>query len=78
MLFYVEMGVAFTNQYGDINEPFYASMEVVYDDALKFILLHGLREQYNKRCRKIVSDTNSIGWGFHDGLSDMYHDVFDT
>ncbi len=30
MLFYVEMGVRFTNTYGDIDEPFYNSMESMY------------------------------------------------
>lgn len=37
MLYYVEQGVNFTNQYGDINEPFYNSMESMFDQALKLI-----------------------------------------
>jgi Family of unknown function (DUF6155) len=77
MLFYVEMGVRYTNEYGDINEAFYNSMESVYDGALKLITTNGLQDQYRTRCHKIVTDTRGIGWGFHDNLSGMYHTVFD-
>jgi hypothetical protein len=31
MLYYVEMGVQFTNAYGDIDEAFYNSMESMYE-----------------------------------------------
>ena len=34
MLFYVETGVKFTNEYGDIDEGFYSSMETTYVAAL--------------------------------------------
>jgi hypothetical protein len=77
MIFYVEMGVRYTNEYGDINEAFYNSMESVYNGALKLITSNGLQDQYRTRCHKIVTDTHDIGWGFHDNLSDMYHTVFD-
>ena len=77
MIFYVEMGVRYTNEYGDINEAFYNSMESVYDGALKLIASNGLQDQYQTRCHKIVTDTRDIGWGFHDNLSDMYHTVID-
>jgi len=34
MLTYVENGTAFTNQYGDISEPFYNSLESVLDEMV--------------------------------------------
>ena len=77
MLFYVEMGVRYTNEYGDITAAFYESMESVYDGALKVITANGLQDDYRARCHKMVTDTRSIGWGFHDTLSDMYHTAFD-
>jgi hypothetical protein len=77
MLFYVEMGVRFTNEYGDINEAFYTSMESVYEGVLKLIATNDLHEQYLTRCHKLVTDTSGIGWGFHDALNYMYHDTFD-
>ena len=78
MIFFVEMGVKFTNAYGDINEPFYNSMESMYERAIKFITDHGIQDMFKTRCIKIVEDTVNIGWGFHDGLSNLYYECFET
>jgi len=77
MLHYVEMGVRFTNEYGDIDEPFYNSMESMYENVLKLIAEEELQAPFQYRCNKIVTDTNGIGWGFHDALGDMYYDAFE-
>lgn len=76
MLFYVEQGVEFTKAYGDIDEPFYISMEGMYDKALILIAKAGLEETFESRCRRIVEDTSGMGWGFHDSLSEMYKEAF--
>lgn len=74
MIFYVEMGVKFTNSYGDIDEPFYLSMESMYDKVVKFIINAKLEDLFNHRCLEIVNDTAGIGWGFHDQLSEIYYE----
>lgn len=76
MLFYVEQGVKFTNAYGDINEPFYISMEGMYEKAVKEIIKYRLKDTFQKRCQKIVLDTSGMGWGFHDALSEIYEEAF--
>lgn len=76
MIYYVEMGVQFTNAYGDIDEPFYNSMESMYDKAVKYIAQHKMQMQFEDRCLKIVNDTSDIGWGFNDSLSDIYQQHF--
>ena len=76
MLYYVEVGVQFTNTYGDIDEAFYNSMESMYDRAVKYIVRHGLQGQFEERCRRIVTDTAGISWGFNDGLSYIYEEHF--
>src|SRR5437868_3125372 len=76
MLYYVEVGVQFTNTYGDIDEAFYNSMESMYERAVEYIVRHGMRGQFEERCRRIVTDTADIGWGFHDGLSYIYEEHF--
>ena len=76
MLYYVEIGVEFTNTYGDIDEAFYESMGNMYKWAVKLIVDNEIGELYEKRCRGIVEDTSGIGWGFHDWLSDMYDENF--
>ena len=74
MVFYVEMGVKFTNYYGDIDEPFYLSMENMYDQAVKYIVSSNLEDMFNERCLEIVNDTSGIGWGFNDQLSETYYE----
>lgn len=78
MLFYVEMGVQYTNTYGDIDEPFYQSLETMYTRAAKLIVDHSLNAQFETRCRDIVGNTAGIGWGFHDSLNDAYHRFFNA
>lgn len=69
MLYYVENGVRFTLEYGDINEAFYNSMESMFDDVLELIAKNRLHEQFRSRCQKILYDTNDLGWGFPDNLN---------
>ena len=76
MLFYVEQGVKFTDAYGDIDEPFYISMETMYEKAVNEIVKHGQKDMFQKRCQKIVLDTSDMGWGFYDTLSEIYEDAF--
>ena len=76
MLFYVETGVKFTNDYGDINESFYSSIETTYDSTLKLIDKENLLDEFADRASKVVRDTDGIGWGFHDYLYDVYADFY--
>ena len=76
MLYYVEVGVQFTNTYGDINEAFYNSMESMYAQACKQIREHHREELFDKRAYALVEATRHIGWGFHDGLQDIYNETF--
>jgi hypothetical protein len=76
MLFYVEMGVEFTNTYGDIDGSFYVSMEGMYEQVVKFIVKYRLESMFVDHCLEIVNDTNGIGWGFHDQLRVTYDEYF--
>ncbi|MGZ8218903.1 DUF6155 family protein [Methylomagnum sp.] len=71
MLHYVEQGSRFTNEYGDIGESFYISMESMYEDALRFIVKHGLIEDWRDRCEAIIKNATE-GRGFRDGLEASY------
>jgi len=76
MLFYVEQGVKFTNEYGDIDEPFYISMETMYEKTIELINQYKLHNIFQARFLKVVKDTSDIGWGFHDTLQDIYSGGF--
>jgi hypothetical protein len=75
-LFYVETGVKFTNDYGDINETFYNSMESTYANALKFMYNERLLDMFEQRATKILEDTQNMGWGFHESLSEIFYDFY--
>lgn len=77
MLYYVEIGVEYTVEFGDIDETFYNSMERMYASAVKYIDEREMQYQFEERCRKIVDDTSDIGWGFHDNLGDIYAEYFE-
>jgi hypothetical protein len=74
MIYYVELGVDFTNTYGDINDSFYSSMESMYGNVLKKINNNdSLLRLYKSRLKEIVYKTRGIGWGFHDCLAELYY-----
>ena len=76
MLFYVETGVKFTNDFGDINESFYLSLEKTYVQALTVMEKEDLLDKFADRNQKIIEDTDGIGWGFHDCLIDVYFNFY--
>jgi len=76
MLYYVECGVEFTNNYGDINESYYASLAKVYRDSLDLIYKNSLYKTFKVKARNIVNNSENIGWGFADAVSNLYLDTF--
>ncbi|PIE35467.1 hypothetical protein CSA56_04080 [candidate division KSB3 bacterium] len=76
MLFFVETGVRFTNEYGDIDEPFYISMESMYQKALQHIFKYGLHYHFEDRCQRIVYNSAHTGWSFHDILSEIFYEFY--
>jgi Family of unknown function (DUF6155) len=76
MIFYVETGVEFTNEYGDIGESFYSSMESVFHQSLKLMSKEGILKEFETRAEKILKDTENIGWGFHDSMSYSFDEFY--
>lgn len=79
MIYYVECGNKFTLDYGDINENFYDSLIEMYEKAVNSV--HKMpkmkQEPFQKRLKKIMESADGIGWGYHDGLCDLYYEVFE-
>jgi hypothetical protein len=76
MLFYVETGVKFTNDFGDINEAFYKSLASTFVDALTLMGKENLLDKFEERVGKIIDETSGIGWGFHDYLVQVWIDFY--
>ncbi|QHT59891.1 hypothetical protein GXP70_07960 [Paenibacillus lycopersici] len=78
MLLYVEQGIEFTNDCGDINERFYDSMISMYGQVIKKIRdnhelnLYGVFEE---RLRTAVEDAEGTGWGFYECLADLFYEL---
>lgn len=77
MLSYVEAGVDCTNNFGDIDEAFYMSMESMYESAIKYMIRESLFSTFEQRLETVVNDTSGIGWGFHDQLSELFQEYKD-
>ena len=73
LMSYVENGVRFTSDYGDIDERFYSSVESVLDE-LDALLRGEARDRYpqfRERLAKVEQMTDGVGWGFHDFIADV-------
>jgi hypothetical protein len=78
MLFYVETGVKFTNDFGDINESFYKSLATTFSDSLTLMYKENLLDKFEDRVGRVVDDSDGIGWGFHDYLVQVWIDFYPT
>ncbi|AIQ61968.1 hypothetical protein PSTEL_01335 [Paenibacillus stellifer] len=74
MIFTVECGVDFTLSYGDIDEKFYRTISSIYEQALKYIVENQLEDKFVDRCNVLMQSSQDIGWGFGDGMMDLYSD----
>lgn len=73
MLYYVECGDEFTNEFGDIDGPFYDSLCSVYGqfiDQLNFKGTEDLYLKFKERIDNLISSSSNIGWGYGDFIFD--------
>ena len=72
MLYYVECGVNFTFDFGDIDEAFYSSLVRMFSDGLK-MLGQCNSDVVNKllpRFKDTVHSASDMGWGLYEELRD--------
>lgn len=73
-----ECGTQFTLEYGDIDDPFYDSLERMYAAAAKAAaaLDSQTAAPLIRRLGALVAKTRNIGWGLHDVMGEEYHNHF--
>jgi hypothetical protein len=76
MLFYVATGVDFTNDFGDIDEGFYSSLDTTFVAVMKLMKKENLLENFAEQVSIIVNKTDGIGWGFHDYFCEVYWEFY--
>jgi hypothetical protein len=74
MIYYVERGTEFTCAFGDIDENFYISLELVFSDVLKLMGRNNYTEEFTNRLATVVDDADGIGWGYYDSIKIMWEE----
>jgi len=79
MLFSVEMGVEFINEYGDISEDMVDYLFEAYDNVVKLINKKNkvdLFEHFRNRLEDAIANTNDVGcWGINDSFEGSYAEI---
>ena len=79
MLLHVERGTQFTNDFGDIDEPFYIALETMLGNAVDLLFespnAEALYAQFSNRLNKLERTASRIGWGYGDAVSEMIGDL---
>jgi hypothetical protein len=78
MVHYVECGTDFLCEFGDMYEQYYASLESVFDNALKVMKQFEAEEIQNfiDRLKTVVNKASHMGWGYYDSISDMLDEAY--
>lgn len=74
MLSFVETGTRFSDQYGDIDEPFYESLELMLNDFRDLLLANpNLYEtgDLSLRLPRLVRMASWMGWGYGDYVTEQ-------
>ena len=74
MLTYVESGTEFTNQFGDISESFYNSLESVLDEMTGLFKTPegaALYPRFQDRVNRLARMASGIGWGYGDHVAEQ-------
>jgi hypothetical protein len=72
LLTYVENGTEFTQQFGDINEAYYNSLESAAAEMSRLLIGEGKAAygQFRERISRVESLASHIGWGYGDFIRD--------
>jgi hypothetical protein len=79
LIHYVECGTAFIEEFGDIPEQYYTSLESVFENALKAMKQFNeiAMENFIQRLRVIIAKADDLGCGYGDTLSDSFHEAYE-
>ena len=78
MLYYVECGDEFTNEFGDIDGPFYDRLCSLYGqfiDQLNSKWTEDLYLKFKERIESLITSSSGIGWGYGDFIYDKSYEL---
>ena len=75
MVFYVETGIEIENEFGDLYEAFYYSVESVFYNIVKLLNANQkLIFVFKDRLSRVI-EMSAEGWGHKDSLSDIFENL---
>ena len=77
MFSHISLGVDFTNEYGDITEAFYSSLENSFEQALKYSVKQGIDDMVKEEAQMLFQKCQGFGWGFSDTIADIFYSYYD-
>lgn len=77
MLYLAECACEFTYEYGDMDEKFYEGAYNNFKAALKYIHQNELLENFKNRADMCVQWAADCGYGFAEGIVDVYWEYYD-
>lgn len=78
MLYHVECGVDFTCEYGDIDAPFYESIESMFSNFVTTVNHMDTADYYQRNAERIlgiIRKADDCGWDFPYTLMALYHEI---
>ena len=76
LLCFVRQGSKFINEYGDIKENFYNSMESAYKEACELIASKELEKKWESQFEEVAKASKNSGYSFGDNITDMFNETF--
>ena len=76
MFYYAEVGIEFTNTFGDIDEQFYNNIETAYENSLIYVFDNNIEDDFRYKAYNLMEEGQGIGWGFSDFLADTYYNFY--
>jgi hypothetical protein len=78
-LLYVERGTQFTDDFGDIDEPFYIALETMLEKFATGLKNapsgQALYAKFRSRLRQLHAKASNFGWGYGDTLNDVLSEL---
>jgi hypothetical protein len=76
MLYFVELGVEYTSEYGYISDSFYSNILKMFDNvALECDQDEDLYLALAQRIDRVLSLSKDTNWGFEEALVEIYYSI---
>ncbi|AHM58289.1 hypothetical protein D770_00055 [Flammeovirgaceae bacterium 311] len=74
-LYRTEMMLDYTLAWGDLNESFYNSLCMSFEEACCMICKEGLESEFQDYCTRILAKASEAGWGVYDSMQFSYANI---